>query len=245
MRIVITGAAGNIASAVIKELSRFHELCLIDRRPVEGVNSYIADLSIAPRDADSANGENWSSVFENAEAVVHLAANRESLAPWEKVLPDNIQATWNVLEAGARHRVSRVVFASSNWAVKALEQQLAPACYEPGGPKISSEAFPCPVNAYGLSKAFGELAGRMFVHQQQLQSFVAVRIGNFNPAPSEDKVVRTRWIGVEDMRSLIRRCVEAEFSGFHVVYGVSAQPTTPYDLTQTRALLGWQPRQMP
>jgi len=245
MRIVITGAAGNIASAVIEELSRFHELCLIDQRLIDGVNSYSADLSVRPRDADSADSAHWSSAFENAAVVVHFAANRESLAPWEKVLPDNIQATWNVLEAGARHRVSRIVFASSNWAVKALEHQLAPACYEPGGPKISSEAFPCPVNDYGLSKAFGELAGRMFVDQQQLKSFVAVRIGNFNAAPPEDEVLRTRWIGVEDMCSLIRRCVEAEFSGFHVVYGVSAQATAPYDLTHTRALLNWQPRQMP
>jgi len=245
MRIVITGAAGNIAGAVIKDLSPFHELCLIDQRPISGVKSYIADLSSASRDVDSANGEHWSNAFENAAVVIHFAANREPLAPWEKVLPDNIQATWNVLEAGARHGISRVVFASSNWAVKGLEQQLAPACYEPGGPKISSEACPTPVNDYGLSKAFGEFAGRMFVDQQKLQSFVAVRIGNFAAAPSQDKVLRTRWIGVEDMCSLIRRCVEAKFSGFHVVYGVSAQPTAPYDLTHTRALLNWQPRQIP
>jgi UDP-glucose 4-epimerase len=177
--------------------------------------------------------------------VIHLAANMQSLAPWDKVLPNNIQATWNVLEAAANHRVGRVVFASSNWAVKALEQQLAPACYLPSGPKIGSDAPPCPLNAYGLSKAFGEITGRMFVDEQKLQSFIAIRIGNFNPAPSEDEVVRTRWIGVKDMRSLLRRCVEAEFSGFHVVYGVSAQPTAPYDLSHTRGLLGWQPKQMP
>ena len=101
----------------------------------------------------------------------------------------------------------------------------------------------CPVNAYGLSKAFGELAGRMFVDEGQLRSFVAVRIGNYNPTPSDDELVRTRWLGTEDMRSLLRRCVEAEFNGFHVVYGVSAQPSSPYDLSHTSQLLHWQPRQ--
>src|SRR5215467_5211303 len=141
MRIIITGAAGNIGRAVVEELSPSHELRLIDIRKINDPRSIVADLALAPSATDNPSGESWSSVFENAAAVVHLAANRDSLAPWEKVLPDNIQATWNVLEAGARHRVSRVVFASSNWAVKSLEQQLAPNCYQPEGPKINSEAF--------------------------------------------------------------------------------------------------------
>ena len=245
MRIVITGAAGNIGTAAVEELSRSHDLRLIDIRQFEGAGSLVADLSIAPFDTALGGSNRWSSAFENAQVVVHLSANPQSAAPWEKVLPDNIQATWNVLETAANHGVPRVVFASSNWAVKALEQQLAPACYLPGGRKIGSDAPPCPLTPYGLSKAFGEITGRMFVDEQKLQSFIAIRIGNFNPAPSEDEVVRTRWIGVNDMRSLLRRCVEAEFSGSHVVYGVSAQPTAPYDLTHTRDLLGWQPKQMP
>ena len=243
MRIVITGAAGAIGAIVVQDLGQVHDLRLLDIRPMARPDALVADLSQRPAD-DSENGD-WVSAFDGAQVVIHLAANMQSLAPWEKVLPDNIQATWNVFEAAARYRVPRIVYASSNWAVKALEQQLAPACYLPGGPKIGSDAPPCPLNAYGLSKAFGELTGRMFVDQQKLQSFIAVRIGNFNPAPSDDEVLRTRWIGVEDIRSLFRRCVEAEFSGFHVVYGVSAQPTAPYDLTHTRGLLGWQPKQMP
>lgn len=241
MRVVITGAAGAIASVVVEELGSLHELGLLDIRPMAHANALVADLSQRPG-YDLAN---WDSTFEGAQVVIHLAGNMQSLAPWEKILPDNIQATWHVFEAAAGHRVPRVVYASSNWAVKSLEQQLAPSCYQPDGPKIDSQAFACPVNAYGLSKAFGEMAGRMFVDEKKLDSFVAIRIGNFAPAPSDDPIVRTRWIGVQDMRSLIRRSVEAEFSGFHVVYGVSAQPAAPYDLSHTRALLGWQPKQRP
>ena len=247
MRVIITGAAGAIGSQLTEELAATRELCLIDRRPVKGRSSVIADLS-RPR----AKGRwrnlfrsHWSDAFKGVQVVVHLAANIQQLAPWEKVLPDNIQATWNVLEAAAMHRVSRVVFASSNWAVKALEQKLAPDCYLPDGPKIDSLASPCPVNAYGLSKAFGEITGRMFVDETKLSSFVAVRIGYYNPTPSGDELLDTRWVGVEDMRSLLRRCVEAEFTGFHVVYGVSAQATAPYDLSHTRGLLSWEPRQVP
>jgi NAD+ dependent glucose-6-phosphate dehydrogenase len=183
--------------------------------------------------------------MEGCDVVVHLAANMESLAPWEKVLPDNIKATSNVIQAAANHHVPRVIFASSNWAVKGTEYNLAPTCYLPGGPKISSAAPPSPVNAYGISKAFGEIVGRMFVDEGKLESFVSVRIGNFNLHPSKDEIVRSRWIGIEDTRSLLRRCVEEQFEGFHVVYGVSAQPEAPYDLSHTCQLLSWFPQQLP
>jgi nucleoside-diphosphate-sugar epimerase len=250
MRVVITGAAGRIGSDVVKELSASHELLIIDRLPVKGRKSLVADLSRPPATLTWKNwfgskSSVWSDAFKDAQVVIHLAATAQTSAPWEKVFPNNIQATWNVLEAAARHRVPRVVFASSNWAVKAVETKLAPSCYDPRGPKIDSETPPFSLTAYGLSKAFGELAGRMFVDEGKLESFVAVRIGNYNPTPSTDEIVRTRWIGVEDMRSLVRHCVETELTGFHVVYAVSAQTTAPYDLSHTRQALSWSPRQVP
>jgi hypothetical protein len=139
--------------------------------------------------------------------------------------------------------VRRIIFASSNWAVKALERSLAPACYLPDGPKIGSEAPPNPISAYGVSKAFGELAGRMFVEEQRLGSFIAIRIRAYRVAPPNDEEGRRLWVGADDLRGLFRRCVEVDYAGFHVVYGVSAQPIAPYDLSYTRRLLSWEPRQ--
>lgn len=249
MRVVITGAAGRIGTQIVEELSPSHNLSLIDVRPVEGRNSIVADISRDPALTGRRSWfkpKPWSAAFAGADVVVHLGANPESLAPWEKVLPDNIQGTWNVIAAAAQHGVSRVIFASSNWAVKARERMLAPDCYQPNGPKIGSDAPPQPITAYGLSKAFGEQAGRMFVDEKKLQSFVAVRIGYYDPNPPlRDDELRSRWIGADDIRSLLRRCVEAEFAGYHVVYGVSAQPSVPYDLSHTRRLLSWEPRELP
>ena len=39
----------------------------------------------------------------------------------------------------------------------------------------------------------------MFVDEGKLETFVAVRIGNYKPKPSNDEIVRARWIGVEDI----------------------------------------------
>jgi hypothetical protein len=45
MRVIITGAAGEIGSELVEELSGKHEFCLIDQRPVAGHISITADLS--------------------------------------------------------------------------------------------------------------------------------------------------------------------------------------------------------
>ena len=250
MRVLVTGAAGRIGKEIAEELSSTHELCLLDRRPVSGRPSVIADLAQAGTASSwrrwfRPKASQWSDSFAGVDVIVHLAADARNYAPWQQVVPDNIQATWNVLEAATQHEVRRVVFASSHWAVKALERSLAPACYLPDGPKISSEAQPRPLNPYGVSKAVGELTGRMFVDTRRLNSFIAVRIGAYGMAPPKEEELRQRWIGAHDLRSLLRRCIEVECEGFHVVYGVSAQTTAPYDLSYTRRLLSWEPQQLP
>src|SRR5713226_5474327 len=113
MRVIITSAAGRIGSQVVEELSRSHELCLIDLRPLQGRKSIIADLSRRPVGKGwnawfRGHSSRWSEALQGAEVVVHLAANPNELAPWEEVLPHNFQATWNVIEPAAHHRVSRV-----------------------------------------------------------------------------------------------------------------------------------------
>ena len=106
------------------------------------------------------------------------------------------------------------------------------------------------MEAYGIhsseiTKAFGEIVGRRFVDERQLESFVTVRIGAYGLVPPANNEARNRWIGVTDMRSLLRRCAEAKFQGSHIVYGISAQPTAPYDLSHTCSLLTWKPKQIP
>jgi nucleoside-diphosphate-sugar epimerase len=241
MRIVITGAAGSIGRQLVDELGGVHDLRLIDIRPVAGRCTTVSDLSRLPRKWSGwlPWTSRWTEAFDRADSVIHLAADINPESSWESIRRHNVEATWNVIRAAVECRVRRIVFASSNWAVKGLERELAPACYLPDGPKIGSEAPPRPATAYGLSKALGELAGRMFVDEGKLESFVAVRIGHYGSGPASDNEVR--WISTEDIRSLFRRTVEADLKGFHVVYGVSAQTIAPYDLSHTRRVLAWSP----
>lgn len=249
MRIVITGAAGRIGREILEELFHSHDLCLIDRYPVPGYELIITDLS-RHQGKTKLNGSReitpklWTDAFGKAEIVIHLAEEPSTNATWERIFQNNIMATWNVFQACAQHDVRRIIYASSNWVVKGLELELAPACYEPEGPKIGSGANPRPVNPYGIGKAFGEMIGRILVDEERISSFVALRIGWFTPNPPDDGDYRRRAIGVLDLRSLFRRCVEAEFEGFHVVYGVSGQKISPYDISHTSRLLSWEPKEI-
>jgi uronate dehydrogenase len=252
LRIVITGASGSIGMQVADDLSDTHELCLIDRRAVPGRASITADLAHYYNHAKSTwvstglfVGRRWWKAFLGAEIVIHLAEEPQVEASWQQVCDNNLRATWNILQAAIEYRVRRVIYASSGWVVKSHELQLAPECYKPNGPKIDSAAFPRPKSPYGLAKAFGEMTGRSLVDEGKLGSFVALRIGWFDPNPPKNKDYQRLGIGVRDLRSLFRRCVEADFRGFHVVYGVSAQKNAPFDLSYTRQLLSWDPVQLP
>ena len=250
MRVVLTGAAGQIGRELVEEFSGVHDLCLLDCVPVPSYKSIIVDLAQAhsiPKVNPNSEDESlrWSDLFKGADAIIHLAEDPNPGASWDRVLYNNIQATWNVLQAAKEHQVGRVLYASSNFAVRALELELAPACYEPNGPKIRSDAPPRPVTPYGIGKACGEITGRMLVDEKKLSSFVAVRIGWYQPGPPKNEGYYRLELLPHDLRALFRRCVESDFKGYHVVYGISAQKTGPYDLRYTRELLSWEPGQIP
>lgn len=243
MRVVVTGAAGLIGQEIIRELADTHELTMVDRRPVTGPRSFIIDLAQCDRHHGdvSSNPSEWQAVFAGADVVVHLAEESNPNASSQQVFHNNMHATWNVIHAAAEHNVKRVVYASSNWAVKLLEEQLAPDCYTEGGLKITSEAHQYPKQFYGMGKAFGELAGKCYVDNMLLEAFLAVRIGWFEPSCPKDALYQHLKITTRDLRSFFRRCVEAPFTGSHIVYAVSAQKSAPYDSSYTHRLLGWKP----
>jgi uronate dehydrogenase len=135
--------------------------------------------------------------------------------------------------------VHRVILASSCRWVLGLDPDAATDWERI---RISSFTPPQPRTPYGLSKAWGELAGRMYVQTGRLPSVVAVRIGAFSDREPRDPEVRRLWVRPGDLRGVLRRCVEAEFEGFHIVYGVSREAAGAFDLSGTRELLGWEPR---
>ena len=222
-RVLLTGAAGAIGACLREGLRPIvDELILTDVRPVEAVaGERFVQADLADRDAMLA-------AAEAADAVIHLGAI-PSEAPFDDLLGPNLVGTFNVFEAARLGRVPRVVFASSNHAVG----------FYPVDEVLSGREAPRPDTLYGVTKAYGEALGHLYVDKFGLD-VVCVRIGSFADRPRDVRALST-WLSPGDAVRLFTACLTAPDVGFRVVYGASANTRLRWDLSPAREL-GYEPR---
>ena len=138
--VAVTGACGRIGRALVEHLaSRGYPLTLVDR-PESGVGAMgdlgtVVELDLADQPPDAA--------FDGVEVVVHLAGEASQDAPWERLLPDNVEASYHVAEAAMRAGCRRLIVASSVHAVSASARRPV----APGSPVA-------PADLYGVTKCF-------------------------------------------------------------------------------------------
>jgi UDP-glucose 4-epimerase len=112
LRVVITGATGNVGTAVARALAAddaVDDVLGLARR-VQGVGIDIPKLRL--RHADVAESE-LTELFEGADAVVHLAWELQPAHDPTRLHHTNVIGSNRVLEAAAAAGVGRVVVASS------------------------------------------------------------------------------------------------------------------------------------
>jgi uronate dehydrogenase len=221
--VLITGAAGQIASELRKRLSSQFALRLTDVQPVGTLSA--REKFVA---ADLTDIGALEQLMTGADAVVHLGgvAVEES---WDKILPANLVGTYNVLEAARRRGVKRIIVASSNHAVG----------FFPRSQTIDDHVFPRPDGRYGLSKAFAEITGRLYADKYRMEVF-CIRIGAMTLEP-EDVRRLAIWIHPEDLTSLVEVGITAPGVHFDIVYGMSDNTRAWWD--NSNALrLGYRPK---
>ena len=223
MRILMTGAAGEIGRVLRDGLSGHHALLRLSDRAAmaparQGEELVAADLT----DMNAVRG-----LMEGMDAVIHLGGQPRE-ADWETILANNITATWNVFEAARLAGVRRIVFASTNHVIG----------FHPRNRTIDHRAAHRPDTRYGLSKAFGEDLGRLYADKHGME-VVCLRIGSFEAQPHEARHLST-WISHGDMVRLVRASLEAEGIGFEVFYGVSRNDRSFWDNRRAYAL-GYEP----
>ena len=150
MKVVLTGAAGVIGTAVREHLGERYEFVSITRKPTD-YSSVVADIR---------NFDAIRPAFDGADAVVHLAASISVDSPWESVLNDNLIGTYNVYEAARQAGLKAIVFASSNHTIGGYEVDGAPRIYALDDPRVyDHNAEIRPDSLYGVSKVYGEALG--------------------------------------------------------------------------------------
>lgn len=235
--VLLTGAGGHVGRAILDGLGSDYEWRLLDRRPPE------SEVPGEVRIADVTDEAAVTAATDGVGAVVHLAADPRPDAPWESVLTNNIDGTQNVFEAAVEADVDRVVFASSNHAVGHYETDRQPGVYQPDGSlRLDGTELPRPSNLYGVSKAAGEILGRYY-HDEHDLSVICVRLGNLqaeHPPAGYDRG-QAMWLSHRDCAHLFDRCLQAEY-GYEIVWGVSDNTGSFYDLSHTRAVLDYEPQ---
>lgn len=236
--VLLTGAFGQVGTAVLDRLADAYEWRLFDRRPPDEPvphETIIGDITDTDLITDAAAG---------ATAVVHLAGDPRPEARWQSVFENNIHGTYTVFEAAQTTGVTRVVFASSNHVVGHYETAHRPDIYRPHDETLLDDTvLPRPGNLYGVSKATGELLGRYF-HDEHGIEVVCVRIGNLTEdhPPRDYERGQAMWLSYRDCAHLFDCCLTADDIGYEIVYGISDNDRKFYSLRHARKVLGYQPR---
>ncbi|XVX20328.1 NAD-dependent epimerase/dehydratase family protein [Actinomycetota bacterium] len=226
-RVLITGAGGDVATAVSPGLAEHYALTLTDADP-EVLAEGVERLDV--RDIDAV-----AEACEDIDTVVHLAGAASPESDWESVLDLNIVGTRGVLEGAQRAGVRRVVLASSNHVTGGYDRD--------GEWPIDARQPVRPDSLYGVSKAFGETLGRFYADFHDL-SVIALRIGWVTGdigAAGDEEIMSALWLSERDATEVIRCAVEAPVH-FGIYYAVSDNPNRRWDLTSTMLDLGYRPQ---
>ena len=226
--ILLTGASGNLGRVLTRALAEAgHRLRLTDLAPFpdplpEGCTFEQADL------ADAAALRRMA---EGCGTLLHFGGVSVE-RPFEEVLGPNLRGLHHVYEA-ARAAGARVVFASSNHSIGFHQRPQNEA------ERLDADCAFRPDGYYGLSKAYGELMGRMYWDKHGVEN-VNLRIGSSFPEPVDRRMLST-WLSFADLARLVQCCIAAPRVAHAVIWACSDNPAS-YWGEDHRARIGWAPQ---
>jgi uronate dehydrogenase len=222
-KVLLTGASGALGRKLAAGLG------------AQGVPLVLTDISPFPdllppgatfTQADLNDGATILRLAEGCGTILHFGGISVD-RPFEEILGPNLRGLYHIYEAARRER-ARVVFASSNHSIGFHERSEA----------LDSDCAFRPDGFYGLSKAYGELMGRLYWDKHGVES-VMVRIGSSFPEPMDARMLAT-WFSYNDLIQLMLRCLQADPVGYAVVWGASANSRS-FWRKDDRERLGWAP----
>ncbi|HEX3346735.1 MAG TPA: NAD(P)-dependent oxidoreductase [Acetobacteraceae bacterium] len=222
--VLLTGASGALGRVLTRNLAAAGwTLKCTDIAPFPGDLPKEATFTRA----DLNDGTDILRLAESCGMILHFGGVSVE-RPFEEVIGPNIRGLYHIYEA-ARREGARVLFASSNHSIGFHERS------EP----LDADTQFLPDGYYGLSKAYGELMGRMYWFKHGVES-VLVRIGSCFPEPTNARMLST-WLSYDDLTQLCIRATLAPKTGCAVIWGASANART-YWHHDARESLGWTPK---
>ncbi len=221
--VLLTGASGNLGRVLAPALAaqgwalRLTDIAAFPD-PLPPAASFIR--------ADLADGGAIAQLAEGCGAILHFGGVSVD-RPYAEVASPNLDGLHHIYEA-ARRAGARVVFASSNHGIGFHERTET----------LDADCAFRPDSYYGLSKAFGELMGRLYWDKHGVEN-VNLRIGSCLPRPVNARMLST-WLSHGDLTRLVAAAVTAPRTGHCVIWACSANPASFWGRDH-RDRLGWAP----
>jgi uronate dehydrogenase len=221
-KVLLTGAAGEVAQHLRRELAGRYALRLSDIKAVTpGANEEFVP-------ADITNLPEVLRIVDGMQGIIHLGGFSVE-GSWDTIHAANIVGCYNLFEAARQKGVRRVLFASSNHAVG----------FYPRSQTIDHTAIPKPDSRYGVSKAFGEAIGSLYADKYGLEVF-CLRIGNVKERPADARRLAI-WLSPRDLAQLVTIGLEHPSIHYEIVYGMSDNKRAWWD-NSNATRLGYKPQ---
>ncbi len=225
--VLLTGASGALGRVLARELAgQGWTLRLTDKVPFSDPVPKGAAFTLA----DLTDGAAILRMAEGCGTILHFGGIAVE-QPFETVIGPNIRGLYHAYEA-ARREGARMVFASSNHIIGFHDRA-----------DVLDDDSPMRADGYyGLSKAYGELMGRLYWDKHGTES-VFLRIGSCTPEPIDDRMLST-WFSYGDLTRLVMRSALAPSTGptgCIVVWGASKNSRMTWWRRDGRAFIGWAP----
>ncbi len=208
MKVLLTGAAGRLGRAIVREATRKNlpiEFVRVDSRPAE--DSLCVDVSDLKGIAELVKG---------CDAIIHTAGlhshdlQTSTRCDFFRI---NVEATDNLLHAAVKNEVQRFIFSSTcqvyghHWDVMGIR-------------RLSPETPVNPTTIYPLTKWLGEQICEQY-HRQYGLGIACLRYSNFNDGPWErygtELCARSIWDGDAAQANLNALTVEDLGFGQYVI----------------------------
>ena len=270
-KVLMTGAAGYIASQLLPTFRAQYDMVLVDVSDKDRAGETVDGVVIA--DLIDPDRVKYSGLFDGVDAVVHLGYKRRSGGPLDHFFHEkqNVEMAYNVLRASYDAGVQRVAMASSNHAADWYEHALI---HRREMEVLDPYKLPLSDNFYGWAKATYEHMGFLFAcgfggfqdqsgterHTSGLATgrrmgAVMIRIGapreldvtKYRGAPGEYKRDLGAYVSPRDLTQLFVKAIETgnidnqDGIPWQVVYGISNNTQAFWSLSNARKVLGYEP----
>ena len=212
-KIVLTGASGRLGSYLREPLSKISKkLVSTDKDDIGKTlkNEVFKKIKLE-------NFNQVDKILKKTDVIVHFGAYSNE-GPFQEILKANILGAYNIWKSAKKHKIKRIIFASSIHSVGMYQVDQ----------NINHKVMHKPDTFYGLSKSFGENLARMYWDKCGIEC-LCIRI--LSCAKVTSKRSLSTWLSYDDLIGIVIQSIKIKKLGFEIIYGVSKNKRSTIDNT--------------